>query len=322
MHRTLSALLACALLLGAHAALAQQPPVAPYDEVTAWGPVPADAGNEWEPARVDTDAQGRVYVLRRSSPSIFVLEPSGRVLRSFADRMFVWAHGMHVDRKGNVWATDCSIGAGSVAYLRKPDPEALAAGHGHQVYKFSPKGTLLMTLGTGGRPGTGPGQFHCPSDVIVAKDGHVFVADGHGGDMTHARILKFSKGGTLVKTWGTRGKGPGEFAAPHALAFDSRGRLFVGDRGNKRIQVFDQDGRFIEQFTAFGDPSGIAITADDTMFVTDTGPKVIYVGSAKTGQVTGVIPGVWAEGIAADAAGNVYAGEVHKHNWRKFTRRR
>jgi DNA-binding beta-propeller fold protein YncE len=306
----------------ARGAVAPDPPAAPYEEVKGWGP--GVAGNfDWEPAGVDVDRSGRVYFLRRSDPPIYMMEPSGKVLKTFGTAMFVWAHGLSVDRQGNVWATDCAVGpsAGSQPQLQKLNQAAVAAGRGHQVYKFSPDGKLLMTIGKAGQPGEGPGQFHCPSDVIVAPDGSFFVSDGHE-DTPNARILKFTKDGKFIKTWGTRGKEPGQFASPHALAFDSKGRLFVGDRGNRRIQIFDLDGNFLDQYTGFGSASGIAITADDTIYVTETGRHVLFVGDAKTGKVTGMIPDVWAEGVGADNEGNVYVGEVFRHVWRKFTRKK
>ena len=294
-------------------------PLAPFEEVKPWGP--GTPGNfDWEPAGADTDSKGNVYFLRRSSPAVWALEPSGKVIRSFGDDLFVWAHGMGVDGAGNIWATDCAIGpsAGSQPELQQPDAKAKAAGLGHVVYKFSPEGKVLLTLGKAGQPGSGLDQFECPADVITAPDGSIFVSDGHEGDHPNGRILKFTRDGTFIKTWGKKGKGPGDFASPHTLAFDSRGRLFVGDRSNGRIQIFDQEGTFLEQTTAFGGPSGIAITADDTMYVCCS-QRNIYVGSAKTLEVTGVIKDVWAEGLAVDNQHNIYVGEVFRHVWRKFS---
>lgn len=296
-------------------------PPAPYTEVAPWGPE-IEGTFEWEPAGFDTDRTGRVYVLRRSDPAVVVLDASGKLLRSFGTALFVWAHGISVDRQGNVWGTDCALGpsASAQAQLQPRNTAAMAAGRGHQVYKLGPDGTLLLTLGKAGQPGEGPDQFHCPSDVIVAADGSIFVADGH--EVTpNARIVKFTRDGTFIKAWGRRGTAPGEFVSPHTLAFDSRGRLFVGDRGNRRIQIFDLDGHLLDQYTGFGAPSGIAITADDTMFVTDVDQRVVYVGNAKTGKTTGLIRDVWGEGVAADNHGNVYVGEAFTHRWRKFSRK-
>ena len=131
-------------------------------------------------------------------------------------------------------------------------------GKGHTVMKFSPDGKVLMTLGKPGVAGDGPDTFNAPSDVLVAPNGDIFVADGHG-DKTNERIVKFAKDGKFIKDWGKTGKGPGEFDVPHALAMDSSGRLFVADRSNNRIQIFDQDGKFLAEWRQFGRPSGLYI---------------------------------------------------------------
>src|SRR5204863_6254448 len=142
-------------------------------------------------------------------------------------------------------------------------------GKGHQVFKFSPDGKVLMTLGKPGVAGSGLDEFNAPSAVYVALNGDIFVADGHGGN-TNARIMKFARDGKFIKTWGKKGSGPGEIDIPHALAMDSRGRLFVGDRNNNRIQIFDQDGNFLDQWTQFSRPSGIFIDHNDMIYVADS----------------------------------------------------
>ena len=174
--------------------------------------------------------------------------------------MFVRPHGIHVDPEGNVWVTD---GEG-------PDGEdPRRDGKGHQVFKFRPGWRALMTLGKAGVAGDGPDEFNKPSAVFVAPSGDIFVGDGHGGE-SNARIVKFSRDGTFIKTWGAAGTGPGEFETPHALAMDASGRLFVGDRGNSRIQIFDQDGTFLDEWRQFGRPSGIFIDRNDILYVTDS----------------------------------------------------
>ena len=311
--------IAAVVLLGLAAPRGQEFPLAPYEEVKPWGPsVPGSL--EWEPAGADTDSEGRVVFLRRSDPSVWVMKPSGEVVRSFAQTMFVWAHGLYVDDEDNIWATDCAVGPSesSQPELQIKNEAAIAAGRGHQVYKFSPDGTLLMTIGKAGEPGSGLDQFYCPSDVVTASDGSIFVSDGHEGPYPNGRIMKFTKDGEFIKTWGSQGTGPGQFRSPHTVAIDSQGRLFVGDRGNGRIQIFDQEGNFLDQYTEFGGPSGIIITSDDTLYVCCS-QRTIRIGSAKTGKVSGVIEDVWAEGLAVDDEGNVYAGEVFRHVWRKFS---
>ena len=240
---------------------------------------------------------------------VLKFDASGKLVKSFGAGMFVRPHGIHVDRDGNVWVTD---GEGPDGKDPRRD------GKGHQVFKFSPDGKILMTLGKAGVAGDGPDTFNMPSAVLMAPNGDVFVADGHGGN-SNARVLKFSKDGRLIKAWGKKGTAPGEFDTPHSLAIDSRGRLFVGDRGNNRIQIFDQNGTFLDEWKQFGRPSGIFIDRHDTLHVADhqsdqkTNPgfrKGITIGSARDGKVTTIIPDPdpegSQEGVAADARGNIY----------------
>jgi DNA-binding beta-propeller fold protein YncE len=243
---------------------------------------------------------------------VLKFDPSGKLVASFGAGMFVLPHGIHVDRAGNVWVTD---GLGK-------------DGKGHQVFKFSPDGKVLMALGTPGVAGDGPDEFNAPSAVLVAPNGDIFVADGHGGN-TNARIVKFSPDGKFIKTWGKKGSAPGELDIPHTLAMDSRGRLFVGDRQNNRIQIFDQDGNFIDQMFQFSRPSGVYIDKSDTIYVTDSESESvsknhdgwkrgIRIGKLSDGIVMTFIPDPAeaakgtsaAEGVAADAAGNVFGAEV------------
>ena len=122
-------------------------------------------------------------------------------------------------------------------------------GKGHQVFKFDPDGRVLMTLGKAGVSGSGPDLFDQPTDVAIGPNGDIFVTDSHRNGRNN-RVVQFSKDGTFIKEWGTKGAGPGQFSEPHTIAMDSRGRLFVGDRENNRIQIFDQDGTFLDAVAA------------------------------------------------------------------------
>jgi sugar lactone lactonase YvrE len=243
---------------------------------------------------------------------ILKFDANGKLVKSFGVGLLLFPHGLHVDRDGNVWVTD---GLGK-------------DGKGHQVIKFSPEGQVLMRLGKAGTAGSGPDEFNAPSAVATAPNGDIFVADGHGG-MTNARIVKFSKDGKFIKTWGKKGSGPGEIDGPHALALDSRGRLFLGDRGNNRIQIFDQDGNYIDQWHQFSRPSGVFIDQNDIIYVADSESESvsrnhdgwkrgIRVGRVSDGAVTSFIPDPAekatttsaAEGVTADAMGNIYGAEV------------
>jgi DNA-binding beta-propeller fold protein YncE len=276
---------------GAPAHAQASDPPNPYRAVESWPKLPD--GRKWgQTIGVDIDPDGKsIWVFERCGGTtcdgsnvapILKIDASGNVVKSIgAGIMFIFPHGLHVDRDGNVWVTD---GRGK-------------GGKGHQVFKFSPDGKVLMTLGKAGVTGDGPDTFNSPSDVLVAPNGDIFVADGHGGD-TNARIVKFSKDGTFIKAWGKKGAGPGEFNVPHTLAMDSSGRLFVGDRANSRIQVFDQDGKFLEQWKQFGRPSGVFIDKNDIIYVADSESnnaqnpgfkRGLRIGSAKDGKVTALI---------------------------------
>jgi len=309
-------------ILAAASALAQD---GAYREA-GWASLPD--GRKWgQTSAIDIDRDGNVWVFERCGANtcagsnvapLVKLDSSGKVLKTFGAGMFVFPHGIYVDRAGNVWVTDADG----------------RDGKGHQVVKFSPDGKVLLTLGQAGVAGNGPDTFNRPSDVVTAPNGDIFVADGHGGD-SNARIVKFSPDGKFVKTWGKKGTARGEFDTPHAIAIDSQGRIFVGDRGNSRIQIFDQDGAFLAEWKQFGRPSGIFIDANDTLYVADhqSGAKLnpgvkrgVRIGNAKDGTVKTLIPGLGAdpetqsvgEGVAADAAGNVYWAETAGMTVRKY----
>lgn len=257
--------------------------------------------------------------------SVLKFDASGRFIKGFGEGMFIFPHGLWVDRDGSVWAVDGQGPDGQ-------DPNR--NGKGHQVVKFSSDGKVLLRLGTPGVSGTTRETFNQPSDVLVAPSGDVFVADGHGG-ASNARIVKFSRDGKYVTEWGKPGVKAGEFDAPHGLAMDSRGRLFVADRGNSRIQIFDQQGTFLEEWKQFGRPSGLFIDANDVLYVADStsnertnpGWKMgIRIGSARDGRVTAFIPdpnpeGSGEEGVAADREGIVYGAQTFGRALNKYVRR-
>jgi sugar lactone lactonase YvrE len=292
----------------------------PYRPVENWAQLPA--GIQWgQVISVQPDAHGNLWVFHRSEPPILEFDASGKLLKSFGAGMFVQPHGLTIDRDGYLWATDSQA----------------KDGKGQQVFKMSPEGKVLMTLGKAGVSGAGQDTFNGPTGVVIAADGDIFVADGHGGD-TNARVVKFSKDGKFIKEWGKKGTGPGEFDTPHSIAMDSKGRLFVADRGNNRIQIFDQDGKLLAEWKQFGRPSGLFIGKNDVLYSVDsssdamTNPGVkrgIRIGSAKDGSVKEFIPDpsldpqiALAEGVSADAKGDtIYAAGVSSMALHKFIKK-
>jgi len=241
--------------------------------------------------------------------------------------MITWPHGMFVDADDNVWIAD------AVGYA--PVPEGI----GHTIMKFSPEGELLMRLGKEGVAGDGTDVFNKPSDMLVAPNGDIFVADGHDAGGNN-RIIKFDSEGNYLMQWGETGGDHGQFRDPHALAMDSEGRLFVADRGNSRLQIFSQDGEHIATWTQFGRPSGLFIDENDILYSADSESNArrnggwkrgIRIGSAKDGFVTAFIPDPepdqdnsgtsGAEGVAVDAWGNIYGAEVGPRAVRKYVRK-
>jgi DNA-binding beta-propeller fold protein YncE len=320
----------------------------PYETIRNWGILPE--GRIWgSTSAVNVDRDGRsIWVAERCGtnscagsnlPVVLKFDASGKVVESFGAGMFIFPHGIHVDRDGNVWVTDAR--AATPEELQKfPD----AKGKGHQVVKFSPQGKVLLTLGKAGVAGDPPDYLNEPCDVITAPNGDIFVSDGHRGQNpqappnTVARIVKFSKDGKFIKTWGKLGSAPGEFRTPHALAFDSRGRLFVADRGNMRIQIFDQEGGFLEEWKQFSRVSGLHMDSGDVLYAIDSESnatnhpgwrKGVRIGNAKDGNVMFFIPGhqtdrpegAAGEGVTVDADGNVYGAEVTVRGVTKYVKR-
>jgi hypothetical protein len=261
------------VLCSASAVFAQSLPN-PYRAVDGWAKLPGgrqmgavggvtmdpDGNHVWAVIRCDASAPERFgnECLDSDLDPVIKFNLDGNVVKSFGSGLFIWPHGIDVDPDGNVWVTD------AVAASRTPKGT-----RGHQVIKFSANGEVLMTLGTPGVPGDGPASFNAPSDVVVADNGDVFVADGHADD-TNNRIAKFSSDGTFIKEWGQTGYGPGEFRTLHALAIDARGRLFVADRSNNRVQIFDLEGDHLATWTQFGRPSGIFFDDNDQIYVADS----------------------------------------------------
>jgi DNA-binding beta-propeller fold protein YncE len=329
------------MAMGANA-LAQALPN-PYRTVDNWAKLPdgrtmgavggvtidPDGEHLWAVIRCDAGADrfGNECLDSNLDP-ILKFNADGHVVESFGGGLFIWPHGIDIDPDGHVWVTD------AVSEANTPD----GGTRGHQVIKFSATGDVLMVLGTPGVPGGGKDHFNAPADVVVADNGDIFVADGHA-NTTNNRVVKFSSDGTYIKAWGKTGYAPGEFRTLHAIAIDSRGRIFVADRSNNRLQIFDQEGAFIAQWTQFGRPSGIFFDDHDHIYVADSesddvenpGWEMgIRIGEAKTGWVHYFIllpsgdprntAGNGAEFVAVDKEGNMYGGEPRPRKIQKYIR--
>lgn len=319
----------------------------PYRTIRPWGQEPE--GRPWGGSNgVDIDRDGRsVWAVDRCSPGtspgcvgtkadpVHKLDENGKRLRSFGGGMFVWPHGLHVDRDGNVWVADS----------RAISPEELTkfpgeTRKGSVVVKFSPEGKVLMTLGTPGVTGNPPQALTDPTDVLTDTNGDVYVAESHTNvedPNLIGRISVFDRNGKFLRTIGKTGTGPGEFRTPHALEFDSQGRLIVADRHNHRIQILTKEGKYIGEYREFSRVSGLAIDKNDMIYTADSESdarrhpgwlKGIRIGSLKDGRVTMFIPphktdapeGAMGEGIAVDAAGNIYTAEATVRGLSKYVR--
>jgi len=288
----------------------------PYERVHPWGELPTGLYDERSSfIGAEQGPDGNIYLLGRClqnsctgrpEPPVLKLDPSGRLLKTWGSGMLEFPHGFDVDDEGNVWASDQ---------------------RGHQVFKWDSDGELLMTLGQKGMQGDPPRLLTQPTDLVVAPNGNIFVTEGHGGGGN--RVSKYSSDGRFIMSWGTTGSGVGEFIVPHTIALDSQGRVFVGDRMNNRIQIFDQQGNFLDVWYQFGRPSGISIGADDMIYVADSESwgtdnpgwkKGIRVGNARDGTVLYLIEDIestatehsGAEGVGVDSEGNVYGAVVRR----------
>ena len=312
---------------------------AQYHRDESWVPIPEVSPPYWEMNGAAVDRAGRrVYATRRFDPPIIEIDgATGKILNEIGSGLLAWPHGIFVDHEGFIWAADATVGDPPSLGLMGPIPIAVKAGRGHQVFKLTTDGDVVMTLGTAGVPGEGSNYFNGPSGVAVAPNGDIWIVDGHRGG--NNRLVRFSKDGKFIRALGggvgSESAEPGRFNDPHDIAIDAQGRIFVADRGNNRTQIFDQDGNFIAQWTQFGRPSGIFIDANDIIYVGDGMSNAqwnpgwergIRIGDAKTGWVTSFIPdpemdaGSGVEFLAVDGQGNIYAGEVGRQRLVKYVR--
>jgi hypothetical protein len=289
----------------------------------AWPRRPDGVGWDMVPG-VAVDAHDNVYLFTRGDPPVQVYDVAGNFLRGWGRGMFDNPHHIRIDPEGNVWAADI--------------------GH-HVVRQFTPHGRLLRTLGTFDHPGTDASHFDTPTDMAVTPAGDVFVSDGY----FNARVVHFDRNGRFIKAWGELGSKPGQFSIPHAIVVDSKGRLYVADRNNARVQVFDPEGRLLDVWDNLLVPWGLWMTPDDELWACgsspaqwrpeeavlgtpprdqlfmrfDTAGKVRQLWTAPKGFDGLERPGElnWVHAVAVDSHGNLYAGEINGKRAQKFVRR-
>jgi sugar lactone lactonase YvrE len=299
----------------------------PYKLVNNWAQTP----RPWAPTNaVTVDSKDNVWVFDRCGDKgcagakeapIFELGPDGKTMKNFGAGEFVSAHGLAVDKDGNVWAAD----------FQEKD------GKGMQVVKFSPDGKVLLKLGKPGHPGTGNDEFNQPTGVAAMSNGDIVVIEGHGSKLNKSRVNIYSKDGKYLRSFASHGTGEGELTEPHAVSVDRQDRIYVADRTGNRINVYDKSGKFLTSWKQFGRPSGVWVDKNDMIYVADSqsdektnpGCKMgIRIGSVKDGKVQYYIPppaGVNEktpppEGIAVDSHGNIYAAAVQMKDVKKYTK--
>ncbi len=301
--RVISGVLATLLFVSAHHCLAQEKST--YQLVSDWAKIPGNSG--WGTmAAVATDAKGNVYAFQRAAPAkVMLFDPHGNFVREWGMDEFEFPHGITVSRDGSVWASD-----------KKRE----------QILKFSPEGTLIATFGQRDVAGdaTSESAFNGLANVAIARNGDIVVADGEnsapGVAPYNNRVVKLSKDGKFLKMWGSKGTAPGELSVPHAIAIDSKGHIWVGDRGNSRMQVFDEDGKFLVEYKQFGAPASIYITKEDVVYV---GAKESIVIGRLDGSIIHTIENVPdPHGLAVDeTSGAIYVAQVGPKAILKFIKK-
>ncbi len=312
----------------------------PYHAVHGWEQMP----NGWKlgvPSGVFPDPDGEhIWMLSRCGANhcansdqdpIFKFDMDGNVVKSFGGGLFSWPHGFFLDHEGFLWVTE-GAPAGDAREV-----EGLKRGLGHQVFKLDQDGQVVMTIGEAGVSGHGPAHFNGPSGVVVTPDGDIWVGDGHRGG--NNRVVKFAANGEFLLEVGggveSKSGDPGKFNDPHDVAMDAEGRLIVADRGNNRVQIFDQDGTLLKVWTQFGRPSTVVVDRHGTFYAGDGmsdenwnpgWERGIRIGDVATGWVTAFIPdsvapvGTGVEFIGVDFEGSIYAGEVGRQRLVKYVR--
>ncbi|MCM3880974.1 MAG: peptidyl-alpha-hydroxyglycine alpha-amidating lyase family protein [Vicinamibacterales bacterium] len=298
MHRILF-VISLMLALGVVPAAGQD--TGHYRVVENWVQFPPEVTKWGSATGVDVDSHDNLYVFHRNDAMpIMAFDRNGKFVRAWGKGMFTTTHFLRTDRDGNVWVTDRG---------------AMTA------YKFAPDGKLLLTIGQKAVKGDNESKeaYNGMADLAVAKNGDIYIADGEG---PNTRVVKLSKDGTFIKWWGGKGTGPGQFDVPHSITMDGKGRVYVADRSNNRVQIFDKDGKFLSQWTHLGVPWGITVK-DDLMYLVDgTENNCLLIVQLKDGKVIDRVEGLSnATAVAVDSHGAIYIGEVNGTNVKKLVKK-
>lgn len=296
-----------------------------YEVDPAWPQKPADYTWAAMPG-VAVDGEDNIWIFTRSMPPVQVYRPDGKFVKAWGDKTIGNAHHIKIGPDGNIWVADIGL---------------------HIIRKFTPNGDILLTLGTEGMAGESESLLNKPTDMAVTPSGDVFVSDGYGNN----RVVHFGPDGKFVKAWGKMGIGPLDFSLPHAIAVDSRGRLYVADRNNVRIQVYTQGGELLDSWPNVIVPWGFWMTKKDELWVCGSSPMpwredpdypgaplscpprdqlvMKFAPSGRALQLWTIPKGVdgkeqpgdvnWLHAVAEDSHGNLYLGDIIGQRAQKFT---
>lgn len=271
-------------------------PPLPHKLVKDWAKLP-QGWNFGESSGVAVDKQDNVWVFNRGAHPVIQFDKNGKMLQSWGEGLFKSTHGIRIDADGNVWAIDVK---------------------GHLVLKFSPAGKVQMVIGR--RPGNNDSKdsFNEPTGIAFAANGDLFISDGY----VNSRVIKFNREGDYLTHWGSKGEGDGQFNLVHDVTLDSVGKVYVADRTNQRVQIFDGTGKFLSKWTDIGAPWGLIYAAKENVIYMCDGLNNRVIKLGLDGQVQGVLGSQgrvqgkfdFAHNIAVDSEGSIYVVEIK--NWR------